>query len=225
MKEKNAALLAVSLGTPQLQTCSVEINDFTAETVTVTYNGLPGNQPAIYKNYVAIWEATVVPWGVLPIQKTNITQNLQSGTITLTGLTITKNSYIVGYSVGSSDTDICASAVLHAGGLRAAPMNVQMGIAYVGTNSVSVNYQTLAGYLPMKYKNWIGLWKGYAYPYNASEPLGKIAITSDSSEGTTAINNVSMGIDSTYTLIYFVGENTDEAAAILTFNTSAANGN
>jgi hypothetical protein len=216
--------IAVALGSPKLQTFGVSIKNFTADTVFVAYQGLPGNQPHCYQNFVAIWEATVIPWTVKPLTQMTIPEDRESGDVVIDRLTITKSSYIVGYGVGSEITTICASAQLHAGGLRAAPTFVQIGLNHVGTDSISINYQTLPGYLPHSYKNWIGLWQGYASPYDAPEPLAKACIPTDSSEGNLGINDVPMGINTTYTLIYFVGPERTEAAAILTFNTSDYDG-
>src|SRR5258705_10590813 len=138
--------IAVALSSPQLQVCGVSVKNFTADTVFVGYQGLPGNQPYTYKNFVAIWESTVIPWVAPPIQRMTIPQDTQSGPVVIDGLTIPSSSYIIGYGVGPAISTICASAQLNAGGLRAAPTAIQIGINYVGTNSVSLNYQTLLGY-------------------------------------------------------------------------------
>lgn len=213
------SFIEVALGSPDLSICRVSVENYTADTVTVRYQGLPGNQPHTYQNFVAIWEATVIPWPVPPWRQVPVGHNGQNGTITINDLTITRSSYIIGYGVGKEIPTICTSARLDAGGLHAAPTSVQIGINHVGTHSVSVNYQALSGYLPRSYNNWIGLWKGYISPYNAPVPVGSVSISSDASEGNVGINDVVMGINTAYTLVYFVGRERTEAAAILTFVT------
>ena len=219
--------LSVALGTANLETCSLSIENYTADTVSVRYSGLSGNQPHSYQNYVAIWEATTIPWSVRPLRQAPIPQNNQTGTFVLGGVTITSSAYIVGYAVGRKRTDICAVARISAGGLRSSPSSVAIGIESVGTNSLAINYDTLAGYLPETYGNWIGLWKGYVSPYNAPKPIGRVSVDSDSSQGTVAMNDLELGIATVYSLVYFMGADAgmssprflSNAAAILSFQT------
>ncbi|GAA3927883.1 hypothetical protein GO495_05685 [Chitinophaga oryziterrae] len=215
-----AQRLMVELNTTSLETCTVSIPYFDADTVTVNYAGLPGNQPATYKNFVAIWEASMIPWTVPPLSQVQIEQNSQQGTVVINGLTITRNAYIVGYGVGPDITNICCSSIISAGGLLAAPTQVSISLNYLGTTSLSIHYQTLGGYMPQQYNNWIGLWKGYASPYSTDTPVASVTISSNASEGTVGMNNVQLGINSNYTLIYFMGTERTTAAAILNFNTS-----
>ena len=215
-----AQRLMVELNTTSLEICTVSIPYFDADTVTVSYAGLPGNQPATYKNFVAIWEASMIPWTAPPLARVEIEQNSQQGTVVIDGLTVTRSAYIVGYGVGPDITNICCSSIISAGGLLAAPTQVSISLDYLGTSSLSIHYQTLAGYLPQQYNNWIGLWKGYASPYSADVPVSTVMINSNASEGTVGMNNIPLGINSNYTLIYFMGKELTTAAAILNFNTS-----
>lgn len=215
-------------GAPQLNQVSVQIEAYTSDAVVLNFTGLPANQPQTYKNFVAIWEATVIPWTAPPLKKIEIPFNKQSGTFIIDGLTTTKSSYIVGYGVGPAVTTICASSLLNAGDVQQPPSSIQIGLKYVGANSVAVTYQTLSGYLPRTSDNWVGLWRGSVSPYNSPKPLAVAPVPSDSTEGTLAINNVEIALDSTYTLIYFMGgsastTNNTAAAAILTFNTARGN--
>jgi hypothetical protein len=151
-----------------------------------------------------------------------IGQNAEQGTLVISGLTVTRSSYIVGYSVGPDITDICCSSLISTGGLLGAPSVVSISLENLGSTSLSIHYQTLSGYLPQQYGNWIGLWKGYVSPYNASTPVATVMLNSNSSEGTVGMNNVPLGINSNYTLIYFMGKDLSTAAAILNFNTSTS---
>ncbi|SFD59892.1 hypothetical protein SAMN05518672_102555 [Chitinophaga sp. CF118] len=215
-----AQRLMVGLNSTSLELCSVSIPYFDGDTVTVSYKGLPGNQPATYKNFVAIWQDSMIPWTAMPLAQLPIGQNSQQGTLVISGLTITSSAYIVGYGVGPDITNICCSSIISAGGLLAAPTQVSISLNYLGTSSLSIHYQTLGGYLPQQYNNWIGLWKGYASPYSAVAPVSTVMINSNASEGTVGMNNVPLGINSNYTLIYFMGKENTMAAAILNFNTS-----
>ncbi|MGS2763402.1 hypothetical protein [Sinomicrobium sp. M5D2P9] len=219
MNSQSGKLLYVQLGTTNLDIVTVTVDNFTADTISLRYSGLPGNLPHKYGNFVAIWNQTIIPWGQDPIQKQDISGNAQTGTIVMTDLVVTASSYTIGYACGPDYTDIAASTILSAGGLRGAPTSISIGLNAVGSNSVSINYRTLVGYRPKTYKNWIGIWKGYYSPFNSTNPLGFTEISSDSSEGNVAINNIVVGINSVYTLVYFTGKEETTAAAILTFNT------
>ncbi|SFW76484.1 hypothetical protein [Chitinophaga sancti] len=212
--------LLVELDNTTLYSCSVAIVYYDGDTVTVNYKGLPGNQPQTYKNFVAIWEASMIPWTVPPLAMAEIGQNNEQGSMTISGVTITRSAYIVGYSVGPDISNICCSSVISIGGLLAAPTQTSISLNYIGINSLSIHYQTLGGYQPMKYNNWIGLWKGFASPYSAGAPLATVDIDSNANEGSIGINNVPLGINTNYTLIYFMGKENPMAAAILNFSTS-----
>ncbi|SHN33702.1 hypothetical protein [Chitinophaga sp. CF418] len=212
--------LAVGLDTASLDLCSITVTYVDGETVVAAYSGLPGNQPATYKNFVAIWENSVIPWTAQPLAMVPIAQNSQQGSVTFNGLTITRAAYIVGYAVGPEISNICCSSLIAAGGLLAAPTQVSISLNYVGADMLSIHYQTLAGYLPQQYNNWIGLWKGYASPYNADTPLATVIINSNASEGTANMPNIQLEVNTNYTLIYFMGKERTMAAAILNFNTA-----
>ncbi len=213
--------LAIALGAAKLNTCKIEITGYTGQSITVAFSGLPANQPSTYKNFIAIWEASVIPWTVTPLRTIEIGVNTEDGTLTIDNLTITYNSYIVGYGVGSGVGNICASAILNAGGTKAPLSYVNIGIANLGQTSLSVHYQTLSGYLPKENGNWIGLWEGYVSPYNLPpDALIKKEVNSYANQGVIGLNNLSLGRDTEYTLIYFMGADNTTAAAILTFNTS-----
>ena len=217
---------AVALQSPVLQTTTVSILQYSSDELTVEYHGLPPNQPKTYQNYLGLWEASVIPWPAPPDKRVEIPTNVAKGKIVLTGLKIEGSSYIVGYAVGPDLSNYCATVVVSAGGLRAAPSSIQLGIESIGSTSIAISYSTISGYLPKTSGNWVGLWAGYASPYYCPEPLGIGLVETDSTEGSVAINGVYIGFDTTYTLVYFVGnpavtKNNALAAAILTFTTDS----
>ena len=220
MAIKESKLLAVQLGTANLNTCSVTVNNVTGDTVSIGYNTLPANQPNTYNNFIAIWESTIIPWEVTPLKKTTIPSNAQNGSVVLDGLTITSSSYIIGYGVSDDLNSIVCSAIMSAGGLSSAPTAVSIGLNAVGTTSISIHYQTLVGYQPKKNKNWLGIWEGYYSPYYSSKPVGKVKIDSNASQGSIGINDITLSTNTEYTLVYFMGKENTTAAAILYFNTS-----
>lgn len=222
------AILTVSpsvqtlLGSSELYTCSVIIKGYSADLIDIKYTSLPANQPKENQNFVAVWNASMIPWNSTPMRQEKVPQNSEEGTMSIDGLLITKTSYVVGYSVGPDVGNICCSAVISAGGLSLPPSFIAISLENLGTTSVAIHYQTLAGYRPLLYGNWVGIWKGYVLPYNAPSPLRSAPISTDSSEGSVALNNVPIAVDSVYTVIYFTGKSYTTAAAILTFSTQSA---
>ncbi|MCK5057202.1 MAG: hypothetical protein KAT34_11140 [Candidatus Aminicenantes bacterium] len=99
------------------------------------------------------------------------------------------------------------------------PTYVELKIKELTATSIKVFYSTLPGYLPAKYKNWIGVWQGYASPYNAPDPMGSENILQDFTQGTVLLGNVSFSKYLTYTLIYFTGADRANAASLMYFDT------
>jgi hypothetical protein len=224
-----AKFYAVALGTAQLWQTVIRIEDYGGDFAAVAYDSLPANQPKSYKNTVYVWDATSIPWGSPPppppYQK-RIGSNAQNGKTVMTDLTISANSYIFGYAVGDNPSLICASVILDAGGLVTSVMSVSIGVRFIGTDSVTVRYQVLPGYLPQEYGNWVGLWKGTVSPYLCPKPEGTTSVP-NVTEGTVTIEDVAIAIDTPYTLVYFMGEpenlqKNTTAAAILTFRSTEA---
>lgn len=214
---------AAPLAGPLLTQTTLSVTGYTSSTVSVKYETLPANQPRTYQNFVAIWQSTQIPWGQAPLQSEAIPQDGQSGSLVLSGLAVQTKSYIVGYGVGAAMTTIAASAVVYVGGQTAPNASgacVALGLASVGTDSLVVHYQTLAGYRPLTYKNWLGLWQGEASPYSSGRPQAIGKPDQDVSEGDIALNGLSLPFDTTFTLAYFTGPDQTEAAALLTFSTA-----
>ncbi|MFL5539886.1 MAG: hypothetical protein ACJ8J0_12880 [Longimicrobiaceae bacterium] len=212
-----AAVRAVPGDTTTL--CVLRIDQATGSTVDVYFSGMPGNQPATSQNFVALWQNSVIPWTVAPLQKTTVLQNAESGTLVLLGVSITTVAYTVGYAVGPRVADVCASAGLQPDGTRGPTDAVSMSITALGSNSISIHYHTLAGYLPATSGNWIGLWRGRASPYNPPPPVARIQIPGDVTDDDVRIDGVVLRVGSPYTLIYFMGPEMTSAAVIIGFMT------
>ncbi len=211
--------LAVALGTTTVFQCSIEILGVTGTTVDVRYTGLPENQPQSFQDYVAIWQGAAINWPVAPMKQLAIPDNSDPGTLTLSPVQITSAAYTLGFAVGPSRTDICASATLGAGGSAAAGGSVGLSVNTIGTTSLSLHYRTLPGYLPATSGNWIGLWTGVVSPYYAPAPLATVRIPEDINESDVGINGVALTIRTTYTVVYFMGVAASTAAALLRFTT------
>jgi hypothetical protein len=213
------ALTAPS-GGPILSQIGITVPYVGPNAISVQYSLLPGSRPKTNSNFLAIWESTIVPWTVPPMATQKIVGDTQQGSVSFSDLSIQNKAYIIGYAVGPDITDICATATVYVGGQPAQYFSTSIGIAAVLDDSIVLQYSCCLGYQPQPSKNWVGLWQGAASPYYSGDPLYKTAVTSSSSQGTVVMNGLTLSFGTPYTIVYFVGPNVTDAAAILTFTTS-----
>jgi hypothetical protein len=185
--------------------------------VMALYRGLPGNQPRLYGNSVAIWEGTVVPFTVPPLKRMGIEIGAADGSVALGEIEITRDSYTVAYAVGPTSSDIAVASTFGAQGQTLSTRRVDLSIRVAGSTSVVVRYSTLPGYRPAKAGNWLGLWRGEVSPYDAPDPLARVDVTADVNEDELAINGIVLVNGSLYTLAYHLGAAPTTAAALVTF--------
>ena len=219
--------LSVVVGSPNLQTCSLIIESLSADTISVKYATLDGNQPETYNNHVMIWESSVIPWSVPPITSELVPSNGQNGSFVMGGFVLNANEYIVGYAVGEDVSEIVTTALIAPGAQLVPATTVYISLSSISETALTVNYFTLYGYLPQYYGNWIGLWEGYASPYFAVKPLATAKVLSNSNQGQVTMNNLKLQPGQVYTLVYFMGPDSGKgwpraitnAATILSFET------
>jgi hypothetical protein len=197
----------------------VAITQATGSTVSVRFAGMPGNQAAAGRNFVALWRNSVVPWTVEPVGRTDVLENGEEGSIVLLDVAITTVAYTVGYGVGPRGADVCASAALMPDGSPGPTDAVRMRITQLGSNSVGIHYHTLSGYRPAAAANWIGLWRGSASPYDPPPAVARVAIRRDVTDDDVRIDGIVLRAGSPYTLVYFMGPATTTAAVVLRFVT------
>ncbi|HEY0131590.1 MAG TPA: hypothetical protein VGB57_09310 [Allosphingosinicella sp.] len=205
---------------PVLASVHLALDAVTPATVTVSYETLPGNQPKLYGNFLAIWQSTVIPWSAPPLKRQALAPGGQSGATTLSGLGIQRKPYIVGYGVGAEITSIAASLALHPD-REAVVLATTIEVPAITPDSLVIHYRTLPGYRPLTAGNWIGLWQGQASPFYSGDPIARAVPDHDFSEGYIAMDGLVLTFGTTYTLVYFAGAGKTEAAAILTFTTAS----
>ncbi|MCP3140385.1 hypothetical protein [Pyxidicoccus xibeiensis] len=202
----------------QVWTCALTITGSSGTTVDVSYVGPPGNQPHTFQNFVALWRASVVPWGVVPEARLTVPTDGETGSLVLMDVSITRAEYTTAYAVGPEVDDICASALLEADGSAGPVDAVTAKIVSLGADSLTVRYHTLDGYLPATAGNWLGLWRGRVSPYHApAEALARVPIPQDVTDGDVDINGVKLEPDFPHTLIYFMDKDLKSAAVVLQF--------
>jgi hypothetical protein len=218
---KSMVLRSLAVVPPSLSQVSITVPYVGPQAITVSYETLPGNTPKTNANFLAIWESTIVPWPVAPLSTQKVVGDTEQGSVTFSNLSVQSKPYIIGYAVGPDITDICATATIYVGGqIGANQFSTSMGIAAVTPDSLVIQYICCPGYQPQPAKNWIGLWQGVTSPFYAGAPLYQAPVTSTSSQGTVVMNGLALSFGTQYTLVYFVGPNVTDAAAILTFTTS-----
>jgi hypothetical protein len=204
---------------PALSQVTISIPAYSPNAIVVAYQTLPANTPQKNKNYVAVWESTMIPWTEAPIATATIPSDSQMGSVPITNLAVQQRAYIVGYAVGPKINDMCASATLFVGGQTGPTESCSIGLTYVSDDTLLIQYQTLDGYQPQTQNNWLGLYAGVISPYYATPTLATLDIPSNTSQGNVSMSNLGLSIQSPYTLVYYMGATNAEAAAILTFRT------
>jgi hypothetical protein len=185
--------------------------------VMALYRGLPGNQPQLYGNSVAIWEGTVVPFTIPPIERLPIEVGASEGSVALGGTEITRDAYTVAYAVGPAPSDIAVASTFGAQGQTLGTRRVDLSIRAAGPTSLVVRYSTLPGYRPMKAGNWLGLWRGEVSPYDAPDPVARVDVGADVNEDDLSLNGIVLADGFLYTLAYHLGAAPTTAAVLVTF--------
>jgi hypothetical protein len=221
VKEPRQALFTTLAPSPNLSTVSISVPAFSADTITVVYNTLPANTPSTNQNFVAVWQATMIPWPRKPLATQTISGDGQQGSVVMSGLSIQNKAYIVGYAVGPDVSNICATATLYVGGQKGPAFSASIGLSSINDDTLVVHYQMPSGYQPATNKNWIGLWKGTVSPYYTPPPVARTLVTAYDDEGDVAMNDLGLTILTPYTLIYFMGPSQNAAAAIVNFTTGS----
>jgi len=198
---------------------SLTIRHFTGNTMSLRYATLPGNQSGQNRNSFWLWRASQVPWNVNPMKVQMLPADAtESGSFVLDSISIAiYTSYIVCYSLDSNVKQICACSQLSATSDSVTNYSLDIQLLSVSADALVFRYKTLTGYLPMAYDNWFGVWKGSASPYNYYPPLATGKPTGNSNIDTATLNNVVFEPNQVYTLMYFVGKDTTNAAATITF--------
>ncbi len=195
------------------------INVVTGDQVALTCDTMPGNMPKTYKNFVAIWQnQNQIPWNQDPLQKQDVKNDTQAFSTVFKQLDVTNNSYIIGYSVGDKETNICTTAFIEKDKFdpqKCKTFQTSISPNFIGTNNVFMNFNTPDGYMPKTNGNWIGIWRSSTVTYGV-EPIAKAPVSIDGNSGAVGINNVDMKRGATYTVGYFMGGWSDSMSTVPT---------
>lgn len=197
-------------------------------TVTVEYKTIAGNRPALYGNTVWLWPGTIVPFSGPPpdpLDTKPISSNEHDGSVTLQG-DIQRKEYTAGYSVDNKVIHVCTSGTVQPPTkmVMLAPTWITLSIYSITTDKLVIKYETLRGYKPKAYGNWLGLYKGDTLPWDADPPY-RYAVPEDDAQAGIVTFEAPLLSGFTYTVIYYMADvtkqsNNTSAAALLRFDTS-----
>lgn len=186
----------------------------TYEGVIVEYRSLPANLPQTYGNSLALWNSTIPNTQKDPIATAPIPTDDETGSV-LIRYGFQQTNYSVTYQTKDYQS-MCALAQIQLAKLAITiPTYVSICISSLDSSGVTVFYNTLPGYTPANYKNWLGLWQGFESPYSSTDTSLIAPVTQNSSQGELRIAFTPGPFD--YTLIYFLGTNRQTAGALLYF--------
>ncbi|WP_142786402.1 hypothetical protein [Changchengzhania lutea] len=215
-KEKTTENLKIEDTAAQAQ--SVTVTAVSGNSISVTFQGIDGNQPNAFGDYLAIWQnGNSIPWTTKPLQTQKIQNTTPTGSANFDNLDVTINSYIVGYAVGPVLTgpgmqpqgNVCASSYIPATGPNAAGSNPDkfvpsLSMNNVGSNSVSVTYKLPSGVATLSNGAWIGIWNSEQAPYKTPPPMAFNKIQTNQSNSTAGINGLNLQRGQTYTIGLFM---------------------
>jgi hypothetical protein len=195
-----------------------------AELLDATHIGikrhtLPRNQPESFGNVVCAWSGTDIGWHnqPVPIAAEPVHGNTPDGDMVITLGIGAKPPFMVAYGTSNNTTAYCAAQIA---GVTPAPqpLTIQLLTPAVFSDSLLARFALLPGNAPKTYANWVGLWLGAGLTYDATNRIARVAIDSDQAYS-QAINDLSLLINTTYTLGYACGPRDQDLAASFTFTT------
>ena len=186
--------------------------------VIITCRGIGGNRPRSYRNNIAVWSGSLPNLSSNPLHVLSMPDDNWPTRVPFR-FGFGPNDYCFTYQTGPNISTMCALTLLNAFPTAAPPLPTSVSLEKldVTTKSVRVRYTTLPGYQPQKYGNWIGIWGGYAIPYDSPPPIGQATINSYQSQDIVTIENLSLSPGGNYTLIYFMQKDGVTAAGSLLY--------
>ncbi|MFL5540209.1 MAG: hypothetical protein ACJ8J0_14560 [Longimicrobiaceae bacterium] len=189
----------------------IQPSDVQGNQITYHFDTMPGNQPNSYGNTVFLWQTSqqAVPINTTPTSSQKVSANQPNGSNIFQNLTVSTESYLVAYAVGSTVQNIVASVFIPAtGGGTANPQSTQpvVQVTNIGSTSVSVSYGLPQGMQPQSDGDWIGIWQGGEALLYSVAPIQFSPLASNSNTGYSGMNLTNpLQRGFTYTVGYFKG--------------------
>jgi hypothetical protein len=187
--------------------------------VTASYKTLPGNRPAQFENVIAVWPGRDIPWGQPPLTQDLLTGEGPDGDMVLMIPSGSAPPLIVAYGTSPTGKAYCATSKLEEAHQPGTLFITDLCLHWVGNDSLVATFQTPFGNQPNANENWLGLWEGKVATYDGSNRIAKVAIEADVSSGSQPMNDLTLKVETEYTLGYGCGPRDADLAATLTFKT------
>jgi hypothetical protein len=207
----------LSMTNAAFESTLIRVVGVTGDTVLLTYRSLPGNQPNMYGNFVAVWDDSVIPYSRPPLQKITIPGNAPQGSLAVPDLMPQESQYIFGYAVGPQVGDICAYAHI-APDEPPTDFSSALLILALREDSIVVRYSLPPGCNPARNGASVAMWEDSIGSYT-NPPLITQRITGSSSMGTVEIVGVQLNFGTTYTVGLLTSNSQTAIAAWVTFST------
>lgn len=196
------------------------VDSISGHQVIMRYETIVGNCPQKNGNQIHIWMGDGVKWGTEPKKSFPIPSDDQDGQIIIDGVTVGKNSFTIGYSVGASPEQTVASVTVPQGVTdpeECEYSSVEITGTAVNDSTVSFKFEALEGYTPNAHAAWVAIWERKRVPYPASNWMGKTIIRFDFDEGDDVLRNLEMAAGQDYCIGFFQPKtnNGDEGAVCL----------
>lgn len=189
-------------------TTGLYVTNVTGDSIDFGFDSMPGNQPGDNANTVFLWQTSShqIPTPTKPKFSQKVTVSQPNGTGTFDGLTVTTESYLLGYAVGSDVKNVCATVFIPAqGGGPTVPFQPKLS-ASAGSTSVRFEFTLPGGTYPTTDGDWAGLWIGQGESALYSLPPDHfVQITENTSSGGGSFNDVPLRRGSQFTIGYFKG--------------------
>lgn len=192
----------------------------TGKIITIKYKTMSGNNPLKNQNWVGIWQGSQILYDSPPLRKAYILGTTNSGDFAFDSLSIQKNEYIIGLGNGSNTSTVSATLYFKAADKFFEPglsFSTTLEVLERGDNYLVIKFSTPLGNIPIRNKNWIGVWNGETFLSDRSNLIKKQTVNSTLNEDVIAINNLQLIRGTWYTITYGTGPASTEIIASYTF--------
>ncbi|MNK12997.1 hypothetical protein D3C87_310760 [compost metagenome] len=192
----------------------------TGKIITIKYKTMSGNNPLKNQNWVGIWQGSQILYDSPPLRKAYILGTTSSGDFAFDSLSVQRNEYIIGLGNGSNTGTVSATLYFKAADKFFEPglsFSTTLEVLERGDNYLVIKFSTPLGNIPIKNKNWIGVWNGETFLSDRSNLIKKQIVNSTVNEDVIAINNLQLIRGTWYTITYGTGPAFTEIVASYTF--------
>ena len=196
-----------------LSAVSLSVTSVSGQAVGVSFNGLNGNNPGSYGNFISIFQTTSedFPFGTTnkPIATYNVTGNV-SGSAVIPANILLNTAYVVGYSTGAQLStpaqpygNVCATAYIPPTGSNFPTAGSSIVLNDLQANSIACSYNLPDGLTPQANGAWAGLWVGNNPSFTIA-PTSYAQINSNMAKGGPLIfNNVQISRGTLFSIALF----------------------